>query len=180
MGTLATQITHFDFVAKTIRPVLQHFDKASLKRETAKMISTAAELALSDELLLEKFQMWNEERDDETFLFHVDRFFKKRARKPLSASERDLTTQREQVETSIKENVHNRQKRIFGERLTRLALDRKLLTNDQLGKFLGVSGEQARKFKAGGSKPQLATLKSIADRFKVSVEFLIGLNDEKT
>ncbi|PWU13176.1 MAG: hypothetical protein C5B49_15065 [Bdellovibrio sp.] len=56
--------------------------------------------------------------------------------------------------------------------------DPHLLTNDQLGEFLGVSGEQARKFNAGENKPQLATLKHIADRFKVSVESLVGLKDE--
>jgi transcriptional regulator with XRE-family HTH domain len=75
--------------------------------------------------------------------------------------------------------VRTRQKQIFGQRITRLATERSLVTNDQLGEFLGVSGEQARKLKAGENKPQLATLKNIADRFKVSVEYLIGLSDER-
>jgi hypothetical protein len=41
-----------------------------------------------------------------------------------------------------------------------------------------LKGEQARKFKAGENKPQLVTLKTIADPFNVSFEFLIGLKDK--
>ncbi len=177
MGTLATRISHIDSVRNAIKPVLDHFAKLSLSKEVEQSLVLAADLAFSDELLFEKFQMWNAEHDDETFLFHIKRFFEKRDQKTLAANEQDLTARREQVESSIKENVRNQTKKIFGQRITRLASERNLLTNDQLGEFLGVSGEQARKFKAGENKPQLTTLKSIADKFKVSVEFLIGLSE---
>lgn len=177
MGTLAMHANQIHSVAGTIKLVLEHFDKV-LKGEQAQKVQAAADLAFSDKLLFEKFEMWGHERDDETFLFHVNRFFEKKDQKPLLASEQDLTAQREQVESSIKDNVRNRTKQIFGQRITKLASERNLLTNDQLGEFLGVSGEQARKFKAGENKPQLATLKSIADRFKVSVEYLIGISDQ--
>lgn len=176
MGTLATRMSHIDSVRDAIKPVLDHFAKQSLSREIESHLAIAAELAFSDELLFEKFQMWITERDDQTLLFHINRFFEKRDLKPLATLERDLTSKREPVEMSIKEDVCNRQKQIFGHRVTKLATERNLLTNDQLGEFLGVSGEQARKFKTGENKPQLATLKSIADRFKVSVEFLVGLS----
>lgn len=179
MGTLATRMSHIDSVRDVIKPALGHFSRQSLSKEIERSLALAADLAFSDEILFEKFQMWNLERDDETFLFHINRFFEKRDQKPLSNSERDLTSQRESAETAIKEVTRNRQKQIFGQRITRLATERNLLTNDQLGDFLGVSGEQARKFKAGENKPQLATLKNIADHFKVSVEFLVGLSDEK-
>lgn len=179
MGSLATRMSYFDFVSKTIRPVLEHFDKVSLKGDTAKRISAAADLAFSDGLLFEKFQMWAQERDDETFLFHIQRYFEKKDQRSLLTSEQDLTASREQVETSIKEKVRIRTKQVFGQRMTRLAAEYGLLTNDQLGAFLEVSGEQARKFKSGENKPQLATLKNIADKFKVSVEFLIGLSESK-
>lgn len=178
MGTLATRMNHIDSVRNTIKPALDHFAKLSLPKNIEQSLALAADLAFSDELLFEKFQMWNDERDDETLLFHVNRFFEKKDQKPLLASEQDMTAQRQQVETSIKENVRNRQKQIFGQRITQLALKYNLLTNEQLGKFLGdISPEQARKFKNGDNKPQLATLKNIADRFKVSVEFLIGIKD---
>ncbi|MBX9768034.1 MAG: helix-turn-helix domain-containing protein [Bdellovibrionales bacterium] len=179
MGSLAMHANQIHTVAGTIKLVLEHFDKV-LKGDQAQKVSAAADLAFSDKLLFEKFEMWTHEHDDETFLFHVNRFFEKKYQKPLLASEQDLTVQRDQVESSIKKDVRNRQKQIFGQRITKLAIEHKLLTNDQLGKFLGVSGEQARKFKAGENKPQLVTLKEIADRFKVSVEFLIGLSEQST
>lgn len=177
MGSLAMHANQIHSVAGTIKLVLEHFDKV-LKGDQAQKVSAAADLAFSDKLLFEKFEMWTQEHDDETFLFHINRFFEKKDQKPLLASEQDLTSQRHQNESSIKEDVRSRQKQIFGQRITGLATKHNLLTNDQLGTFLGVSGEQARKFKAGENKPQLITLKSIADRFKVSVEFLIGLKDE--
>ena len=86
----------------------------------------------------------------------------------MLASDQDLTPQRARAEASVKEDVRQRQKQIFGQRITALAAKHNLLTNDQLGNFLGVSGEH---------KPQLANLKFIADQFKVTVEFLIGLRD---
>lgn len=177
MGTLAMHANQIHSVAGTIKLVLEYFDKV-LKGDQAQKVSAAADLAFSDKLLFEKFEMWTQEHDDETFLFHINRFFEKKDQKPLRASEQDLTAKRNEVESSIKEDVRSRQKQIFGERITGLAAKHNLLTNDQLGTFLGVSGEQARKFKAGENKPQLATLKTIADQFKVSVEFLIGLKDE--
>jgi hypothetical protein len=175
MGKLATRMSYIDSVRDSIRPVLDHFVKLSLSKELDRSLSLAADLAFSDDLLLEKFQMWNHEHDDETFLFHINRFFEKKDQKPLLASEQDLTAKRDQIEAAIKDDVRAKQKQIFGQRITKLASEHNLLTNDDLGKFLGVSGEQARKFKAGENKPQLATLKHIADCFSVAVEFLIGL-----
>ena len=177
MGVLAQRIDQIDSVRKTLKSVLNHFVKMSLSKEAEEQLSLAANLAFSDELLFEKFQMWSEDRDDETLLYHIDRYFKKIKQKPLLSSERNLTSQRKQTETSIKENVRSEQKKVFAERLTSLAAKRNLLTNEALGNFLGVSGEQARKFKAGENKPQLATLKAIAGKFKVSVEFLLGIKD---
>ncbi len=176
MGNLATRISHIDSVRNTIKAVLDHFSKLSLSKKVENQLAIAADLAFSDELLFEKFQMWIAEQDDETLLFHINRFFEKREQKSLSPAERDLTASRQQVEASIKENVRSRQKQIFAQRITELAIKHNLLTNEQLGQFLGeISAEQARKFKAGDNKPQLATLKKIADKFNVSVEFLIGL-----
>ena len=176
MGSLALHLNQINSVAGTIKLVLEHFDQV-LKDEQARQVSTAADLAFSDKLLFEKFEIWAQERDDETFLFHVNRFFEKKRQKPLLASEQDLTNQRLQIESTIKGEVRARQKQVFAQRLTKLAADRNLLKNDDLGAFLEVSGEQARKFKAGENKPQLTTLKKIADKFGVSVEYLIGLNE---
>ena len=176
MGSLAMHANQINSVAGTIKLALEHFDQV-LKGEQARQVSAAADLAFSDKLLFEKFEMWTQERDDETFLFHITRFFEKKNQKPLLASEQDLTTQRTQIESSIKEDVRTRQKQVFAQRITKLAADRNLLKNDDLGAFLEVSGEQARKFKAGENKPQLTTLKKIADKFGVSVEYLIGLSE---
>ena len=160
-------------------PALQHFDCKAITSEIKHRLLSAADIAFSDTLILEKFEIWNAEKDDEIFLFHINRYFDNLARKPLDPSDRDLTSTREQTEASIKAEVRNRQKKIFGERITMLALQHRLLTNEALGEFLEVSGEQARKFKAGDNKPQLTTLQSIAERFKVSVGYLVGLTDEK-
>lgn len=178
MGTLAMRIRHIDTVSNAIKAALAHFAERSLPEKTETRLALAADLAFSDELLFEKFQMWTQERDDEVFLFHIDRFFEKRGQTALAPAERDLTPRRAFVEAAVAKSVRDRQKQIFGQRITILAAERGLLTNDQLGDFLGVSGEQARKFKAGENKPQLATLKNIADRFKVPVGFLIGLSEE--
>jgi hypothetical protein len=179
MGMLAEKTSHFDVVKAAVTPALKYFDNSKINDQTKKQISDAADIAFSDELLLEKFQMWNSEKDDEFFLFHISRFFENQHIKPLSKSEQDLTAQRGHIEENQKEEVRTQQKKIFGERVTRLATEHNLLTNDSLGDFLEVSGEQARKFKAGENKPQLTTLKKVADRFSVSVEYLVGLSDQK-
>lgn len=174
MGTLATRIDHIDSVGTIIKVVLTHFSKQTLPKNVELNLAIAADLAFSDNLLYEKFQIWHEEHDDEVLLFHIKRFFEKKDQRFLSKSELDLTSKREEIESSIKENVRNRQKQIFGIKINELAANRNLLTNKELGDFLGVSEEQARKYKNGENKPQLATLKDIADRFKVTVEFLLG------
>lgn len=178
MSPLATKISHIDSVRQIIIPVLNHFTHKNLEPKVESELSLAADYVFSDELLLQKFQLWNEEHDDEVFLYHIHRFFEKKDEKPLAPAVRDVTAAKAETEHAIKERVRTNQKRIFGERITALALKHNLLTNEELGTFLGVSGEQARKFKAGENKPQLSTLKDIADKFKVSVEYLMGLSND--
>lgn len=177
MGALAKQVSQIDSVKGVVTRALAHFDGQKLSREMVDKLSAAADLAFSDRLLFDKFRLWNEEQDDETLLFHIQRYFEKRDKKPLAAHERDVSNRREEIETRIKDSVRERQKKIFAERITQLAIGRDLLTNEQLGAFLNVSAEQARKYKSGENKPQLTTLKQISDRFGVAVEFLVGLSD---
>ena len=75
----------------TIKIVLEYFDKILKDNNQIQKLSIAADIAVSDRLLFEKFEMWIRERDDEVFLFHIDRFFEKKDLQPLSASEQDLT-----------------------------------------------------------------------------------------
>lgn len=180
MGTLAARVSHIDYISAIIKPTLHYFSKKELTKKMEKRLALAAELAFSDQLLFEKFLLWTQERDDDVFLFHINRFFEKRNQQPLSPAEKNLTSQKRKVGATLRKKVRDRQKQIFSQRLTRLATEYNLLTNDQLGEFLGVSGEQARKFKSGENKPQLTTLKKIADRFKVPVEFLLGLSNDDT
>lgn len=179
MGKLAKHIDEIQHAQDVLRPVLEHFDTRKLNQELIDSIKIAADLAFSDALLFEKFEMWNEQRDDDVLLFHIKRFFEKKDRKPISEKERNLSSRREEIETSIKNSAREDQKKIFGARLTALAVEKGLDTNKKLGDFLGVSDEQARKFRSGENKPQLATLKQISEKFKVSVEFLIGLVDDR-
>jgi hypothetical protein len=179
MGALAKQLSHIDQVKDIISLALSHFDSMGLDAKRVEQFSVAADLAFSDLLLFEKFEIWNEERDDKALLYHVDRFFEKRSKTPLSVAERDLSSHREQIELSVKDQVRENQKRLFSERITQLAVENGLLTNEQLGAFLNVSTEQARKYKTGEFKPQLGTLKQISEKFKVSIEFLAGLSSQR-
>lgn len=179
MGALSKQLNQIDHVKNVISHVFYHFDRIRLDERKIRLLSAAADLAFSDSLLFEKFEIWDEEHDDDAFLFHIEKFFEKLNHRPLKIEERDLTSQRERIETSIKEAARHKQKKIFSERITQLAIEHDLLTNDQLGAFLGVSAEQARKYRSGENKPQLATLKQISDKFKVSIEFLSGISIQR-
>lgn len=104
MGMLAKQKNHLDQVQEVVSRVLSHFDKVHLDPAVVRQVATAAGLAFSDPLLFEKFQLWSEESDDKTFLFHIERFFEKRDKIPLTLAERDFSHQRESIEDSIKES----------------------------------------------------------------------------
>ncbi len=177
MGLLAEKQNDLENVRAVIVPALNHFDTLKIEDSIKNQIATAADSAFGNPILLEKFQLWNNEQDDEIFLFHINRFFELQHRVPLKPAVQNQTAQRESIESSIKDDVRNRQKRVFGERITQLAVGMNLLRNEDLGVFLEVSTEQARKFRTGDNKPQLATLKKIADKFKVTIGYLIGLEE---
>jgi hypothetical protein len=177
MGMLSKKTAHFEHIQNAVSPVLRHFDRVGLKKNLINDLASAADLAFSDELLLEKFEIWNEQKDDDIFLFHIEQYFAKRHLRP--SKEQDQTDHRETIEASIKEQAREEQKRTFAQRLTQLAVERGLDTNEKLGDFLGVSTEQARKFRSGDSKPQLATLRNVSKKFSVSVEYLTGFSSAK-
>ncbi len=179
MGTLSKRTDRFDHIQSVIGPVLKHFDRVTIKKKLIHDLASAADLAFSDELLLEKFEMWNEQKDDEVFLFHIERYFEKRNQRALPPEEQDQSAHRESVEANIKEKTREDQKRIFAQRLTQLAVERGLDTNEKLGKFLAVSTEQARKYRSGENKPQLATIRDLSKKFGVAVEYLAGFSSLK-
>ena len=179
MGTLLKHASRFEHIRDIVGPVLKHFDRLSLKKELVRELAHAADLAFSDELLLEKFEAWHDQKDDEVLLFHIGRYFAKRDQKPLAVTEQDQTANRKEIESDIKEAARARQKQVFSQVLTELAVKRGLDTNEKLGKFLGVSTEQARKYRSGEFKPQLATLRDVSNKFGVSVEYLAGFSRPK-
>jgi hypothetical protein len=176
MGTLSKRTDRFAHIQSVVSPVLKHFDRVTLKKKLIHDLAQAADLAFSDDLLLEKFELWNEEKDDDVFLFHIERYFAKRGQKSLPDEEQDQTHHRERLEASLKEETRETQKRVFAQRLTQLAAERDLDTNEKLGTFLGVSTEQARKYRSGEYKPQLATLREVSKTFGVSVEYMAGFS----
>lgn len=180
MGTLASHAEKIGFKKDIIIDALVHFDGIFQEgsKEFAK-VKAAADAAFGDDLLFEHFQYWKDDRDDEILLYHINHYFETIHLKSLSNEERDLTSRREEVEASIKQKTREIQKQIFGRRITLLAAEKRLETNEALGKFLGVSAEQARRFKAGENKPQLGTLNDIASKFNVSIEYLSGLKDDR-
>src|SRR5262249_55240647 len=139
MGVLVKQIGWIEHVKTVIEAVLSHFDSKGLNADLLTKMSAASDLAFSDRLLFEKFESWVEDHYDESFLFHINRFFEKRNQKPLDVRNRDLSLKREEIENAIKESVKGRQNKIVGQRIVALAVERNLLTNEQLGTFLGVS-----------------------------------------
>jgi len=176
MGVLKQQIRQIDHVKNMIDHALSYFDKRNLDEGLVKLLSKAADLAFSDELLFEKFELWNEERDDDSFLFHIQKFFEKQNKSSFEVKDRDLSNKRSQIEALIENSTRDKQKKIFSQRVTQLAVERGLLTNEALGEYLGVSSEQARKYKSGENRPHLTTLKNLSEKFDVSVEFLMGLS----
>ena len=181
MGTLAFHAAQISKKKDSIYEALVHFDLALEEgsEEKAKLAS-AADFAFTDDLLLEKFNHWLEDRDDEVLLFHVNRFFEKRHLKQLSESERDLTRDRDAVEKTIKARVREKQTRLFAERFLMLSVERGLTTNEELGRFLEITEEQARRLKAGDQKPQVSTLKKISDKFEVRFEYLMGIDERRS
>ena len=180
MGTLALQAQQISKKKDSIYEALVHFDSALEDDSDLKAkLAAAAEFAFTDDLLSEKFNHWLEDRDDEVLLFHVNKFFEKRHLRQIPESERDLTKDRASIEKSIKMKVREKQKRIFAERFLILSVERGLTTNEELGKFLEIGEEQARRLKAGDQKPQVATLINIAKKFNVRFEYLIGLDDRR-
>ena len=179
MGILSKHTDRFSHIQSIIRPALKHFDRVTLKKKLVGDLANAADLAFSDEFLLEKFEMWNEQKNDDVFLFHIERYFAKRGQKALPIEEQDQSGHRKQVEAGIKEETRENQKRVFAQRLTQLAIERRLDTNEKLGNFLGVSTEQARKYRSGENKPQLAPLRDVSKKFGVSVENLAGFSASK-
>jgi hypothetical protein len=180
MGLLAKHLDQQDQVRQTIHLVLSYFDRIHLSPADLEMLSAAADRAYSDELLLEKFRLWDNEREDDVFLFHVKRFFEKESVPKLSRNERDRTHRSDSIESEVKNSARDHIKQMFGQRVTALAVQRGLDTNAKLGEFLAVSEEQARKWRSGENKPQLATLRLIAEKFAVRIEFLTGLSDSPT
>jgi DNA-binding transcriptional regulator YiaG len=177
MGLLANHLDQQNQVRQTIRLALSHFDRINLSPADSELLSAAANRAYSDELLLEKFRLWAEEREDDVLLFHVKRFFEQESIPRLAREERDQTHRRETIESEVKNAARDRVKQMFGLRVTVLAAQHGLDTNAKLGEFLTVSEEQARKWRSGENKPQLATLRLIAERFSVRIEYLTGLID---
>lgn len=180
MGLLAKHLDQQDQVRQTIHLVLSHFDLINLNPADSEMLSAAADRAYSDELLLEKFRLWANEREDDVLLFHVKRFFEQESVPKLSRDERDQTHRRDSIESEVKNTARDHIKQMFGQRVTALAVQRGLDTNAKLGEFLAVSEEQARKWRSGENKPQLATLRLIAEKFAVRIEYLTGLSDSPT
>lgn len=178
MNNLASYSAHHEKVIKIIQPVLSYFGKANISEAVKTNIGTAADFSFSDKILLEKFENWLEGRDDQVFLFHINRYFENKDKKPLPIEERDVTYKKETVEENIKKTVRSERARVFGERISSLAIKYNLTTNKALGEFLDVSEEEARRYKEGLNKPQSKTIKKVADKFEVSMEYLVGITDD--
>ena len=175
MGMLAQHTDHFDNVTKTVKAALLHFDNR-LGDQDAAMLRKASDYAFSDEILFEKFLFWQNEKDDEAFMYHIRRFLDNHGKAALP--DRNQTHRRHHIETEIKVAARESLKKSFSKRLTSLSLKFGLDSNAKIGAFLSVSEEQARKFRSGEHKPQLATIRAIAEKFGVSPEYLSGIADD--
>ena len=99
MGMLAEKQSRIEEIKSIIMPALRHFDCKNITSEIQHRLLSASDIAFSDSILLEKFEVWNEEKDDEVFLFHINRYFDNIGRQPLSSADRDLTARRQHTES---------------------------------------------------------------------------------
>jgi len=67
---------------------------------------------------------------------------------------------------------------MFPERLKALRKERNV-TQVELGKFIDVSDRTCRKYESGEIEPTLSVLRSLAKYFGVSVDYLVGLSDDR-
>ena len=65
---------------------------------------------------------------------------------------------------------------IIGKKLKELRTERKL-SQRALGEVFGVCNQTVSFWEAGSREPDLDTLKSIANFFEVSTDYLLGLED---
>lgn len=179
MGSLALHAEQMNKKNDIITEVLVHFD--SILEEGAELvkIQAAADNAYTDDFLFEKFEFWMSDRNDEYLLFHINAFFEDRHLKSLSPSERDHTSKREEVEGAIEQSAREQRKKVVAERLSILAREQNLNTNEALASFLSMDIEQIRRYMVGENRPQRATLIKIADKFGVSLEYISGFKNTR-
>lgn len=179
MGSLALHAHEMNRKNEVIKKALVHFDTILVDETEKHKLRAAADEAHTDEFLFEKFESWVDERDDKYLLFHVNSFFEDRLLKVLSPTERDVTSRRKEIELTIENKSRDKQKRIVSERLSILAKERSLNTNEAIANFLNMDIEQIRRYLIGENKPQRATLIKIAEKFDVSLEYLGGFSQAR-
>lgn len=67
---------------------------------------------------------------------------------------------------------------MLGERI-KLLRKEQLITQDQLADYLNVSRQSVWGYENDGVEPSLSVLIKIADRFNISLDYLLGRTEEK-
>lgn len=66
---------------------------------------------------------------------------------------------------------------LFGDRLRELRKN-KNMSQDELGKFLGVTSNAIYSWEVSRSQPSIEIIKQLADYFNVTTDYLLGFNKE--
>lgn len=71
----------------------------------------------------------------------------------------------------------HRENEVFKQRLQQLR-ERKRISRRVLSELCGLSPDSVRRYERGEDEPRLTALKALADFFEVSVDYLIGREDD--
>lgn len=83
----------------------------------------------------------------------------------------------EQRKTPGRKKTSQKTKNVFRDRLNERITKKNILTNEDLGKALGISTAQAGKYR-NGSIPDPDMLKNISEKFDTSIDYLLGISDD--
>lgn len=171
MGILKEKESAIEQKSLVIKGVLAYFSskEQEFTKDQIEKISAASDHAFTDDILYEEFVNWTNGKDDEVFLFLIQDYWESYKKPALDPAERDLTGQDQKV-LEIKESERKQQQKDFSQVLNDLSNQKGLKTHNEIGKYLGVSGERARVLLSGQNKPQRKTILKIAEKFQIDPE----------
>lgn len=162
MGLLKNKEEFLEKKTGIIRSVLEYFDQHEKKysRSVLEHIASAAEYAYGDEILFEEFENWVSNRDDDSFIFLIDHYWRTKKDRNTGSMAELASDIKEKAKQSVASN--------FSILLQNLCNDKNLKTYKEIGQFLGgLTEERVRILLDGKHKPQRRTILKVAEKFRI-------------